>query len=261
MAGGKCKYVPLELEDSSGKWVLDMNKLENAIGTKTKIVLINTPHNPTGKVFSKNELEQIAAISKRNPHVTFVTDEVYEKLVYDDHEHICLASLPDMWDQCLTISSCGKTFSATGWKVGWVIGSSHLINPIVLANQWIHFCVSTPNQKAIAKILEESDKPYHGYENYYSYIREQYRLKRDHLVESLRLANINPSIPEGGFFIMANTSNHPVPEKYFKEPGPDGNPVSNDWAFARFLFFLKSINGNFFYYFYCLNFNLYYKGG
>ena len=111
MAGGVSVYVPLELDVESRNWKLDTNKMEKAITKKTKILLLNTPHNPSGKVLTKQELEDIASILKRNPHVTAVMDEVYEKLVYDGKEHIRLASLPGMWDRCITISSSGKTFS------------------------------------------------------------------------------------------------------------------------------------------------------
>ena len=103
----------------------------------------------SGKVFSAEELQAIAEILFRHPHVTAVMDEVYEKLVYDGKTHIRLASLPNMWDRTLTVSSCGKTFSCTGWKVGWVFGAAHLVKPVVLANQWIQYCVSSPTQASI----------------------------------------------------------------------------------------------------------------
>lgn len=236
MANGVMKGVPLQLNRSTGVWELDFEKFEAAITPRTKLVLINTPHNPTGKVFNYEELFKLKEIAERNPHVTMVTDEVYEKLVYDGKEHIRLASLPGMWDRTITVSSSGKTFSATGWKVGWAYGAAHLIKPIVLANQWIQFCVSTPAQRALATILTEADKPYEGFDNYYAFVNNQYKKKRDDLAESLRLGNIEPFIPEGGFFIMADTSKHTVPQKYLDLPGPTGeSPVSRDWGFARWL--------------------------
>lgn len=233
MAGGTNKAVPLELNRETSKWELDFDLLESTITPNTKILLINTPHNPTGKVFTRCELEKLAAIIQRNPHIICVTDEVYEKLVYDG-EHIRLASLPEMWNRVLTVSSCGKTFSCTGWKVGWVYGGAHLVKPIILANQWIQFCVSSPTQRAIATIIAEADKPYEGFPTYYEFIRQQYLAKRNNLAASLKLANIQPFIPEGGFFIMADTSKHNVPQKYLDLPGPTGeSPVSRDWGFAR----------------------------
>jgi aspartate/methionine/tyrosine aminotransferase len=240
MAGGICKYVPIELDIKTEKWELNMTKLEEAISINTKIMLINTPHNPTGKVFSPSEMEDIAAILRRNPHVIAVTDEVYEKLVFDGKKHTRLASLPDMWDRTITVSSCGKTFSCTGWKVGWLYGASHLIKPVVLANQWIQYCVSAPTQRALASILDESDKPYEGFATYFEYVCNQYEQKRNHLAHSLILGNIKPYVPEGGFFIMADTSQHSFPEQYVLQPGPTGeSPVTRDWGFARYVSLLS----------------------
>ena len=232
MAGGVCKRVPLELQD--GLWKLDMNKLESSITPKTKIMLLNTPHNPTGKVFTREELMEVAEILKRHPHVTAVCDEVYEKLVYDGKTHIRLASLPDMWDRTVTVSSVGKTFSCTGWKVGWAYGPAHLIKPITLANQWIQYCVSTPASRAIVEILKKSDSEYKGFATYYDFIRNEYERKRNDLVGTLTDANLKPIIPEGGFFVIADTSSYMPTEEHFNLPGPDGStPVSRDWAFAR----------------------------
>ena len=232
MAGGVCKFVPIELQND--KWEVDMGKLEAAISPKTKLMLINTPHNPTGKVFTRAELECVADILRRHPHVIAVTDEVYEKLVFDGREHVRLASMPDMWERTITISSSGKTFSCTGWKVGWVYGAAHLVRAVTLANQWIVFCICTPAQRAIATILKEADEPYMGFPDYYAYVRSHYEKKRDDLAESLKLANIKPIVPEGGFFIMADTSKYEVPDKYVQQPGPTGeSPVTRDWAFAR----------------------------
>ena len=166
--------------------------------------------------------------------MTAVTDEVYEKLVYDGREHVRLASLPDMWDRTITVSSCGKTFSCTGWKVGWLYGAAHLIKPVMQANQWIVFCVSSPTQRAMAHIIQAADEPYEGFPTYYDFVRNQYELKRNDLDESLRLGGLTPYVPEGGFFIMADTSKHAFPEKYIDQPGPNGlSPVTRDWAFAR----------------------------
>ncbi len=189
-----------------------------------------------GKVLTRQELEDIAAILHRHPHVTAVMDEVYEKLVYDDKEHVRLASLPGMWDRCITVSSSGKTFSCTGWKVGWAYGGAHLIKPITLANQWIQYCTSSPTQRAISAVIKRSDAPYEGFDNYYQYIRAEYQRKRDFLVKALEAANLSPVIPDAGFFIIADTSKHSFPERFLLEPGPSGeSPVTRDWAFCRWL--------------------------
>lgn len=235
MAGGVCKYVTLKQDESSGAWNIDADDIEAAITPKTKLILLNTPHNPTGKVFTRNELEAIAEIIRRHPHVIPVSDEVYEFLVFDEKEHIRFASLAGMWERCITVSSAGKTFSATGWKVGWLYGAKHLIKAVVGANQHVVFCVSSPTQRALAKIIKKSMEPYEGYPTYFAYICAQYERKRNTLVEALKLADLKPCVPEGGFFIIANTSAYAVPNEYLQEPGPDGvSKVTHDWGFARY---------------------------
>lgn len=153
--------------------------------------------------------------------------------MYGGRTHHRLASLPDMWNRTITVSSCGKTFSTTGWKVGYCYGAAHLIKPVTAANQWIQYCVSTPTQKAIADMLLQSLKPYEGADSYYAYIRGVYEKKMNALVDSLNAVNLNPIAPEAGFFVMSDTSLHEVPKKYFEQPAPDGSAPTRDWAFAR----------------------------
>jgi aspartate/methionine/tyrosine aminotransferase len=160
---------------------------------------------------------------------------VYEKLVYDGREHVRLASFPGMWERTLTVSSCGKTFSSTGWKIGWIYGAAHLIKPIMLANQWIQFSVSTPAQRAMATVLQQADLPYEGHASYYHYIRSTYEDKRNFLVEALRDAKLPPHAPEGGFFVMAETINHAFSDEHMVDPLPSGLPASRDWGFARYV--------------------------
>lgn len=152
MAGGIPKYVPLRPTgsvSSSSDWKIDEKELRSAFSKKTRGVIINTPHNPIGKVFSESELEIIASIVKEHDAIAFA-DEVYEWLVYKGSQHTRIASLPGMWERTVTLGSAGKTFSATGWKVGWAIAPEHLARAIALAHQWIPFCVSTPLQEAVA---------------------------------------------------------------------------------------------------------------
>lgn len=164
----------------------------------------------------------------------YSTDEVYENLVYDGKPHIRLCSLPGMWDRVLTVSSSGKTFSCTGWKVGWVYGASHLVKPVILANQWVQFSVSTPTQRALAQVIAEASSPYEGHASYYHYVNHLYQSKRDKLVAALTAARMTPYVPDAGFFIIADTSAHDFPTSHREEPGPDGtSPVSRDWGFAR----------------------------
>jgi aspartate/methionine/tyrosine aminotransferase len=144
MAGATPVFVPLRptgkaSEGASKMFTLDLEELEAAITDKTRVLLINTPHNPTGKMFSRKELEGIAAIVKRHPAVTVFSDEVYEWIVFDpeNEPHISMASLPGMFDRTLTMSSSGKTFSCTGWKVGWAIGPPHLVKAVSAVQQYV----------------------------------------------------------------------------------------------------------------------------
>lgn len=241
MAGGKPVYVPLRVKNNSETgqpegWGLDLDELRAAFTDKTRVVIINTPQNPTGKVMSRAELEGVASILKDFPKAVAVSDEVYEHMTYDKKEHLRLGSLPGMWDRSLTVASAGKTFSVTGWKIGWVIGHADLVKGVVLTNQWVQFSVSTPAQQAIAWCLEEAEKEYEGHESYFHWLRAQYTRKREMLAEGLRAAGLTPIIPEGGFFIMADTSAVAVPESYMAEHSPAcGDVMRRDWAFCRFL--------------------------
>ena len=239
MAGGVAKYVPLRLvEPASGgeaAWKLDMTELRAAFTPRTRAIILNSPQNPTGKVFTRAELDDIAAILGDFPSVVAVSDEVYEHLVYDGVEFTRIATLPGMADRTITISSSGKTFSCTGWKIGWAVGPAHLIKGIVLTNQWVQYSVSTPSQLAVATMLEAAEEPYEGAPNYYSWLLGEYTRKRDILVSGLRAAGLRPVRPEGGFFVIANTVNFDVPEKYMALKTKAAPVMRRDWAFCRYL--------------------------
>ena len=171
MAGGTCVYCPLRPSESDGNdqtassasraFQLDLNELEACINSKTKVLILNTPHNPTGKIFSKKELEGISKIVQKHPQLTIISDEVYEHIVFDTTKepHISIATIPGMWDQTLTISSSGKTFSCTGWKVGWAVGPPHLVAVVAAVQQWVNFSAVTPTQDAIAQALLQARQP------------------------------------------------------------------------------------------------------
>jgi kynurenine--oxoglutarate transaminase/cysteine-S-conjugate beta-lyase/glutamine--phenylpyruvate transaminase len=157
-------------------------------------------------------------------------------MTYEGRTHTRLATLPGMWERTLTVSSAGKTFSITGWKVGWVIGCAELVKGVVLTNQWVQFSVSTPAQQAIAWAFEEADRPYEGHDTYFDWLRGQYARKRSMLASALTAAGLKPVVPEGGFFIMADTSAVAVPDAYMEESSAACGPVMRrDWAFCRFL--------------------------
>jgi aspartate/methionine/tyrosine aminotransferase len=233
MAGGVCREVPLRLVE--GKWTLDMAELRAKFTPRTRVVIINSPQNPTGKIFSEHELEQIAAILRDFPDCVAVSDEVYEHMVYDGRPCPRLANVPGMWERTLSVSSSGKTFSCTGWKIGWAVGPAELVRGIVLTNQWVQFSVSTPSQHAIALALEEAKKPVEGFDNYYSWLLAEYTRKRDILMRGLQRAGLKPVAPDGGFFIIADTSNIDFPVSYMQETTKAAPVMFRDWAFCRFL--------------------------
>lgn len=217
---------------------IDFDEMEAAITSKTKVLILNTPHNPTGKMFNRQELECIRQIVIRNPQITVITDEVYEHIVFNPMKspHISFASLPDMFERTLTLNSSGKTFSATGWKVGWAIGPPHLVRAVTSIQQWVNFSVPTPNQDAIAICLEEAKKPYMGFNTYYGWLSNEYLRKRDLLVGVLDMSGMTPYVPEGGFFIMADTSQLRFP--YNKNEITDAMPtfpMPRDWSMNRWL--------------------------
>lgn len=149
-AGGKPVYVPLVLrEEAKGKetitsddMVLDEKELASKFNSKTKMIVVNTPSNPHGKVFTRAELEFIGNLCKKH-NVIALMDEVYEWIVYDGKEHVRMASLPGMWENTITVGSAGKTFSVTGWKLGWAYGPAHLLKPLQLVTRTVSFLRTT----------------------------------------------------------------------------------------------------------------------
>lgn len=249
MAGGVPFYVPLRTPDVTDEEVqelsandiyhLDMDELRSKITERTKVLILNTPHNPTGKVFSRTELQAIADIVLEHPQLTVISDEVYEHLIYEPETapHISIASLsPEIFQQTLTLSSSGKTFSATGWKVGWAVGPPHLVKAVVAVQQWVNFSIATPNQDAIAQALELAKEPYEGYDTYYQYLVADYKRKRSLLTAALQTAGMTPIVPAGTFFIMADTRHVTFPSEYLDqvtEASPV--PMPRDWALSRWM--------------------------
>jgi aspartate/methionine/tyrosine aminotransferase len=197
LCGASCVHVPLR-PDERGKWVFDGAEMERAFTKRTKLVFLNTPQNPTGKVFSRAELEQIAALSIRHDAIV-VSDEVYDRMVFDGLEHTRIASLPDMWERTVTLGSAGKTFSVTGWKIGWAVAPPSLSEALRKVHQWVPYAVATPLQEAVASALEEA-----GPRGYYAELQQMYQTKRDFLVRALEQSGFQPYVPEGTYFILAD---------------------------------------------------------
>ncbi|QDO89132.1 pyridoxal phosphate-dependent aminotransferase [Ornithinimicrobium ciconiae] len=194
LAGGVRRTVPLRFPDLA----VDEAALRAAFGPKTRAVLLNTPHNPTGKVFTRAELELVAALAREHD-VVVISDEVYEHLTFDGLTHIPIATLPGMAERTLTISSGGKTFSLTGWKVGWVHGPAELVDAVRAVKQFLTFVGSGPFQPAIAHGLGMPREFFTGF-------AAELQGKRDILVEALTGVGL-PVMPcQGTYFVIADTA-------------------------------------------------------
>lgn len=199
MAGGVPKYVPLRPQ-KDGAWALDFDELRAAFSSKTKAIFINTPHNPTGKVFSVHELDAIIALADEF-NAVIVSDEAYEHITFD--KHISPASRPGGWGRTLTVSSIGKTFSVTGWKIGYVVGPESLVHAVRMAHQWIPFAVATPLQLAAAEALNTASQ---ADNTYFSDLQTMYQRKRRLLLDALETTPFKPMTPQGSYFVMADAS-------------------------------------------------------
>jgi aspartate/methionine/tyrosine aminotransferase len=196
MAGGIPKYVPLL--QSNGNWQLDIDALRKACTNKTKLILLNTPSNPCGKVFTPTELDAIITIAEEWDSV-IVSDEVYEHIAF--MSHVSIASRSGGFERSITISSVGKTFSVTGWKIGWLVGPEALIHAVRMAHQWIPFAVATPLQIATAECLRVAET-----NTYYQDLQRMYYNKMSILLTGLQDSPFRAMTPEGSYFIMADSS-------------------------------------------------------
>jgi aspartate/methionine/tyrosine aminotransferase len=210
VAGGALRPVTLHPPD----WRFDPDELRAAFGPRTRLLLLNTPHNPTGKVFGRDELALIAEVC-RERDVVALTDEVYDRILFDGSEHVPLATLPGMWERTLTINSTGKTFSMTGWKIGYAIGPAALNAALRAVHQFVTFATATPFQEAMANALEVA--PALGY---YDQLRADYTRRRDLLRAALEGAGLT-TLPIGG--------------SYFLSTDVSGLGFPDDVAFCRWL--------------------------
>ena len=191
MAGATPRFVTLE----GPGWTFDLEQVDRAAQEGGRAILLNTPHNPTGKVFSREELESIAEICRKRDLIC-ITDEVYEHIVYDG-EHVAMASLSGMRERTITISSFGKTFSLTGWKIGWAAAPHSLSAAVRAAHQFVTFATATPLQHGAAVALSTGT-------DYYRLLRDAYRGKRDYLVQQLAAIGFRVSPPAGTYYVCAD---------------------------------------------------------
>ncbi|HET6560698.1 MAG TPA: pyridoxal phosphate-dependent aminotransferase [Marmoricola sp.] len=196
MAGGVRRPVGLRRTDRGFR--LDLDALRSTVTDRTKLLLVNTPHNPTGAVLDETERAAVAEVAVRHD-VVVVVDEVYEHLLYDGRRHVPLASLPGMADRTVSISSAGKTFSFTGWKVGWATGSPELVGAVLSAKQWLTFTNAAPLQPAVAHALDHE-------QGYVAGLAAELEGKRDLLCAGLAELGLDPVVPEGTYFTVSDVS-------------------------------------------------------
>jgi N-succinyldiaminopimelate aminotransferase len=192
LAGGVAKYVTLRRPDFG----FDIAELKKEITNNTKLIIVNNPHNPTGKVYSQEELSAIAELAVEH-NLYVISDEVYEYITFDGAKHIPIVTLPGMKERTITISSAGKTFSLTGWKIGWACGDSKLIDAVKKVHQWTAFAVNTPGQHAIAHAFTKIDE-------YLPEFQKMYLNKRDLMYNLLADSDFVAHNPAGSYFMMVD---------------------------------------------------------
>jgi aminotransferase len=194
VCGAVIKYVTLRPPD----WSYDELQLEAAFSPRTKFIVVNTPSNPSGKVFSREELARIADLCRRHDALC-VTDEIYEYILYDGREHVSPGSLPGMEDRTITISGFSKTYAMTGWRLGYTVARKPLAAKMALLNDLINVCAPSPLQYGVVAAF---DLP----ESYYTRMRSDYQTKRDMTVRACREAGMTPFVPQGAYYMLCDVS-------------------------------------------------------
>ncbi len=196
LAGGvKPVFVPL----APPAWELSPAALQASLSPRTRALLVNTPGNPSGKVFSRDELAMVAAFCQAN-ELLAITDEIYEYIVYDGRRHLSLAALPGMWERTVTISGFSKTFSITGWRLGYAIAPANLARTIGLVNDLLYICAPTPLQQGVAKGMAALPA------SYYADMAADYQGKRDLFCAALQAAKLPPCTPQGAYYVLADAT-------------------------------------------------------
>jgi len=191
--------VPRMVRLHAPDWTLDEAELRAAFGPRTRAVIVNTPHNPTGKVFERDELELIARLCVEHDAIA-ITDEIYEYILYDGARHVSIATLPGMRERTITISGLSKTWSATGWRIGWCVASEEMTGAIRKVHDFLTVGAPAPLQEAAAVALGFGP-------DYFARLAEDYRVRRDLLVAALRETGFGVFEPRGAYYVMTDVSN------------------------------------------------------
>jgi len=196
------RVKPVAVPLQAGDWELDLDRLRAAITPKTRALLINTPSNPAGKIFSRVELEAVAAVAEEHDLFIF-TDEIYEYFVFDGKEHVSPATLPGMAERTISISGLSKTFSITGWRIGYLTADKRWLGPIGYFHDLTYVCAPSPFQYGAAAGL--MDLPV----DFYTDMAVEYQAKRDMMCSALADAGLTPSVPAGAYYVLADASSLP----------------------------------------------------
>ena len=199
LSGARPRFVKLRPPSADGgEWTFDEKELRAAFDKHTKAIILNTPNNPTGKVFTLAELELIRDLCIEFD-VLAITDEIYEHILYDSTEHISMASLDGMRERTVTINGMSKTYSVTGWRVGWAVGPEKITNAIRKVHDFLTVGAPAPLQEAGAAALSLPPE-------YYAKLAEGYRVRRDHLIPALQQAGFKCFLPRGAYYVMTDIS-------------------------------------------------------
>ncbi|KAL7056846.1 hypothetical protein AAHC03_019243 [Spirometra sp. Aus1] len=242
--GGKPVFTALQPpktkgQCSSGDWIIDFSDLESKITKRTKVLVLNTPNNPLGKVFTLGELQKIADLCIRH-NLICISDEVYEWIIFPPNKHTKIASLPGMWDRTLTIGSAGKTFNVTGWKTGWTIGPERLISAMQSIQEYTINSCPTPLQEALASAFEYELPLMGTAESYFQEITASVEQKCHVLASALARVGMTPVMPQGGYFLMANIETIPIPSDNLASAS--GDHLSRDVAFNDWMMQNKGLS-------------------
>ena len=194
--------VPVFVKTDAPNWDVPFDRLSAAVGNRTRGIVVNTPSNPCGKVWRRDELERLAEFAVEHDLVVF-TDEIYEHFIYDDGKHISPATLPGMWERTVTISGLSKTFSITGWRIGYCVCPAQTAAAIGNFNDLVYVCAPTPLQLGAAAGLRRLG------DEYFVELARIYRGKRDRLCSALEVAGLHPFVPMGAYYVLADVSSLP----------------------------------------------------
>jgi aminotransferase len=193
------RVVPVAVELTAPEWSLDLDRVHAAVTPKTRAIIVNTPSNPAGKVFTRQELEGLAVIA-REFDLFVLTDEIYEHFIYGDAKHLSPATLDGMRERTIVMSGFSKTFSVTGWRIGYVIADAKWMGAISYFHDLLYVCAPAPFQHGVAAGVEQLGK------TFYAGLALEHEGKREMLVSALRDAGMSPHVPDGAYYILASTS-------------------------------------------------------